>query len=47
MVQVPLIKEVGEVAEHGENYCNLQNEEMNSIFEKLAESVTQIVPVLS
>lgn len=47
LVQVPLIKEVGEVAEHGENYCNLQNEEMNSIFEKLAESVTQIVPVLS
>lgn len=47
LVQVPLIKEVGEVAEHGENYCNLQNEEMNSIFEKLAESVTQIVSVLS
>lgn len=47
LVQVPLIKEVGEVAEHGENYCNLQNEEMNSIFEKLAESITQIVPVLS
>lgn len=47
LVQVPLIKEVGEVAEHGENYCNLQNEEINSIFEKLAESVTQIVPVLS
>jgi len=47
LVQVPLIKEVGEVAEHGENYCNLQNEELNSIFEKLAESVIQIVPVLS
>lgn len=45
LAQVPLIKEVGEAAEQGENYSNLKNEDLNLIFDKLAESVIQIVPV--
>lgn len=45
LAQVPLIKEVGEAAEQGENYSNLKNEDLNLIFDKLAERVIQIVPV--
>lgn len=45
LAQVPLIKEIGEAAEQGENYFNLKNEELIQIFDKLAESVTEIVPV--
>ena len=45
LAQVPLIKEVGEAAEQGENYSHLKNEDLNLIFDKLAESVIQIVPV--
>ena len=36
LAQVPLIKEVGEAAEH---------DEMNRVFDKLAESILQIVPL--
>ncbi len=45
LAQVPLIKEVGEAAEQGGKYSDFKNEELNLIFDKLAESVIQIVPV--
>jgi ATP-binding protein involved in chromosome partitioning len=43
--QIPLIKEVGEAAEQGENFLTLENKELNRIFDKLAESITEIAPI--